>query len=737
MDDEKEVSKEIQTSEAGSNDGLARPGAADDYLNILKPKKGPGRLEYDLDLPETLTPRGYVKLKSTINASEEQPISLICTAERDCPLWEDPDFPASDASIGISEFVGKIEWKRPKEINSDAELFVDGVSRFDIGQGDVGNCWFLAAVSSIARYPALFDHVVPKNQSIQGPNYTGSFHARFWRFGRWVDVVVDDRLPVHKDLNKLIFAQAPGTLEYWPALLEKAYAKIHNSYIHLESGTLGEAMEDLTGGVTEDIWFDDLPDDLLQQMIIYSNRCCLMGCVHASKSESKYGLIRQHAYSVTGIQPVDVDGRTQYLVRCRNPWGNEYEWTGPWSDKSSEWDKVSQKQKEALDLKFHADGEFWISFEDFVSCFSLLEVCHLGLESLEYNQDLHGRYRLQESIFTGSWERGVSAGGMNRDKRAYWTNPQFSFTISDPDPDDDENKCFVVIALVQRGVRAKKGDRYIKVGFALYQVENNHTGRLTLEQSYNAQLIAKPVHKCRRGVTNHYRLSPGTYVVIPSTTDQWYEGQFIVRILTQVPINDRELSGENTFRGPEIPIQLKSQPHSENEDLELEKRFNQLADPEKGTIEAKTLAKLINESSIKDARGFTGFGKEFCRSLLASMDLNITGQMTYSEFTDLWSQLKSLRAMFEERDTQKTGSISVEEFREALSDAGFTVSNKVFSALMRGYADLDKNSLDFDDFLLCAVRLRSVLETADAQAKHPDGSIIFTLEDYLRFSAYI
>ena len=83
-------------------------------------------------------------------------------------------------------------------------------------------------MSAIAESESLLRRVVPDDQGFsEDKKYAGIFHFRFW-FGRWIEIVVDDRIPVRKGLP--IYMRSSSNVELWPTLLEKAYAKAKGSY---------------------------------------------------------------------------------------------------------------------------------------------------------------------------------------------------------------------------------------------------------------------------------------------------------------------------------------------------------------------------------------------------------------------------------------------------------------------------------------------------------------------------
>ncbi|OCT79502.1 hypothetical protein XELAEV_18026312mg [Xenopus laevis] len=423
-------------------------------------------------------------------------------------LFVDETFPASLASIGSGCLLGKlpdcVEWKRPH------------------------NCWFLAALSSLTFHPDILTNVVPQNQSFE-KNYSGIFHFRFWRFGEWVDVVVDDRLPVNNK-GKLLFVSSGRKNLFWGPLLEKAYAKLCGSYEDMQIGQVSEALVDFTGGVNMSIKMAQAPPDLFQIMMRAQNSGSLMGCQTQTGPERVLdnGLVTGHAYSVMDVRQVTCKSETENLVRLRNPWG-KIEWKGKWSDRCPKWDQLSYKERLFLRKK-RENGEFWMSIEDFETHFVELVICKLTPDLMSH--EIGKEWTL--SMQCGKWSAGSTAGGRMTYMESYWMNPQYRLKIfKGDDMEKFTNSCNVLVSLLQKQNHKHRNQcppLYIGMSVFVYQ------GVRRLPQKFFR--TQRPINnKCvfinEREVTQDYHLMPGSYVIVPSTAEPNQECEFILRVFSR------------------------------------------------------------------------------------------------------------------------------------------------------------------------------------------------------------
>ncbi|XP_060903155.1 calpain-5-like [Labrus mixtus] len=474
-------------------------------------------------------------------------------------LFEDPLFPTTDQSLFYqSNRIGSVTWKRPKELCSNPHLFVNGISAHDLNQGQLGNCWFVAACSSLASREALWQKVIPdwKDQEWdedKPQSYAGIFHFRFWRFGEWVDVVIDDRLPTAN--GELVYCHSNDSNEFWSALVEKAYAKMCGCYEALDGGNTADALVDFTGGVSEPLdlvekgFKDDQEkrDELFERVLKVHNREGLISCsiraTTAADMEARLdcGLVKGHAYAVTDVRRVRLGhGLLAYfrsdkltMIRMRNPWGQR-EWNGPWSDGSEEWKKVSSSEREKIGVTVQDDGEFWMTFDDFIANFTDLILCRLiNTSYLSFHKTW------EETVIRGSWIRNGDTllnrtGGCTNNKQSFLQNPQYVFDVKKP---EDE----ILICLQQKDRRASlregRGEN-LAIGFDIHRVELNRTYRMHATQ----EKVGGSTYINSRSVSVRIELKEGRYVIIPTTFDPGLEGEFLLRIFTDVRSNCKELT---------------------------------------------------------------------------------------------------------------------------------------------------------------------------------------------------
>ncbi|KAL7037811.1 hypothetical protein ACKWTF_009370 [Chironomus riparius] len=599
-------------------------------------------------------------------------------------LFEDPEFPPTG------------NWLRPHEICKNLgiaspQFFVDSVSRFDIKQGRLGDCWFLAAMAPLTSSKLMINQIVCKDNSFD-ENYAGIFHFRFWVNGKFVEVVVDDRLPVNQ-FGQLNCLRSNEPNEFWSALLEKAYAKLFGGYEALDGGLPYEAFEDFTGGISEIFDLKTAPKNLFEIMGVAVRRGSMMACSvnpdpNIREAVLPNGLVQGHAYSVTGVKTVDVemqgDKYSIDLIRLRNPWG-QGEWKGSWSDDSVEWKMISEDQKKELGITIEQDGEFWMSYQDFISYYERLDICNVSPHSL--HDDKRKENFWDRKFYDGAWVKGSSAGGCRNHIDTFHTNPQYVMTLKNADETDPKGRCNVLIALMQKNGRSKeKGSHYVPMGFSVYRIQEQHLDQVPLKNEffrYNGS-IEQTTFVNSRGITARYKLEPGHYLIVPSTFYQNVEAEFLLRVCTEK--NEafdweefekyREKNKDNKRRSkftpsfkpckPEdfLPSNNMSDNESETKDpavskdqpsvkpavkepteMQLVEKLFKDAAGSKEEIDWMELKAILDGSIPKESRvkGIysdyknDGFSRDICRSIIAMMDTDYSRKLKLDEFKKFYA----------------------------------------------------------------------------------------------------
>ncbi|KAK2907101.1 hypothetical protein Q8A67_006086 [Cirrhinus molitorella] len=674
---------------------------------------------------------GTNKKPIPFNKQDYQSLKQECLAKG--TLFCDPTFPAESSSLGYNKLGPQsskargVQWKRPKELSSNPQFIVDGANRTDICQGELGDCWLMAAIASLTLEKEILERVVPPEQSFQ-ENYAGIFHFQFWQYGEWVDVVIDDRLPTSN--GGLLFVHSAERSEFWSALFEKAYAKINGSYEVLDGGHSTEGFEDFTGGITESYELNKAPPHLFKLMQKALSLRSLMGCSiditssYDSETLTSLQLVKGHAYSVTGAEEVHSSGHLVQLVRIRNPWG-QMEWTGPWSDNSKEWNSIQPEEKAKLFYSAE-DGEFWMAYSDFIRQFSRLDICNLTPDAL--SSDTVSRWNYSQ--FEGAWRVGSTAGGCRNNTATFCSNPQFVIKLEDEDddPHDGENGCTILVGLMQKDFRKDKrfGRDPNCIGFTIYKFKGRNNIHLGPDVLLRQQSIAgSDTFTNLREVSERFKLPPGEYVIIPSTYQPDRNGSFILRVFTE---KEAAASPMDT----EISADVKKKQYISESDVDpdFEQLFNQFAgnDSEVSVFELKQVLDSVisKRTDVKT----DGFSMESCRNIISLLDRDGSGKLGLVEFHILWIKIQKYLEVFKKHDTDNSGTMNSHEMRAAVKEAGFQLNSDVLQVVISRYAN-QQYAIDFDSFVGCLIYLEKLFKMFKTFDKKSTGKIELDILQWL------
>ena len=455
-------------------------------------------------------------------------------------------------------------WVRPGKFMQEPQLVVvdegdqnEGFGYGDIKQGELGDCWLLAAMTVLACHPEYMDKVL----DIQGNKERakkGYFRINIYRGGKMVPVLVDDRILCRKSNNRRkpfrpIFAKSRDENELWPLILEKAYARFHGSFEAINGGFVHVGLVDFTGGFGSSISLGDNAVDinsgaLFKRLMNYNKKGFLMGAGSPSGSDadiSEAGIVQGHAYAILNVkQESDANGNHQ-LVQLRNPWGCT-EWKGDWSDDDqTHW---TSRMKQRLGYTNADDGCFWMSFQDFCQNYAKIYLC----QTFRLVNDGGQFY---SAIGEASWEvaKKVNGNTINtaggypaRKHKNSSNNPSFLIKVSRP--------CTLYISVQQRSLTGPMATEEHQSVLLLKKMGKRVGGIYrgdkiaTSGQYINSEMITVEAH------VNEYE--PG-YTLYCSTYEENCEARLTVRVYSDAPLKNVEYAdgkGLLELMGQDIPV---------------------------------------------------------------------------------------------------------------------------------------------------------------------------------------
>ncbi|KAL3120106.1 hypothetical protein niasHT_002705 [Heterodera trifolii] len=336
-------------------------------------------------------------------------------------LFEDTQFPVESIPLYFTRGeVVPIQWLRPHQIVERPQFINKEPLAADVRQGSLGDCWALAAASVLAEFGPLFYRVVPPDQGFRH-GYAGIFRFHFWYYGRWTEVIIDDRLPCRESNRKLLYSRPPAENVFWAILLEKAYSKLYGGYTALVGGKVRDCLSDLTGGITEEWDLQMLSDEKkadLEKILLRVSANCVFGCETENENNElqSTGLVAHHAYAITETQQfISATSQRQTIVLfIRNPWGRA-NWRGALSLNSPDWEMVPAGIKKYMEKKLDENsGGFWILLDDFIRLFFKIHLCFLEPHAISEVREMTDRSirKLWDGVmFDGVWQKNATAWG--------------------------------------------------------------------------------------------------------------------------------------------------------------------------------------------------------------------------------------------------------------------------------------------------------------------------------------
>ena len=270
----------------------------------------------------------------------------------------------------------KYTWERLSDLNIEYNMLKNPGSEGlfnDIIPGEIGNCYFTSALKFLSEVPKRIFDIIPDII-----NKNGYFEVSCYINGQQCKIIVDDYFPRLND-NFTFCRLNPKTLNIWPLVLEKVWAKVNRSYEDTIFGCIGDAFEFLTPCPIKKYYHDIQYDNLFTKISKAIDEGFIVCCdIHSTNDNvllRKLGVISNHAYNILGHGEIrDSKGKCYNLLKIYNPF-HITTWIGNWSPDSAMWTSEYKKH-----LNYDPDIEknvYWLEMADYLKFYTTTYICYL------------------------------------------------------------------------------------------------------------------------------------------------------------------------------------------------------------------------------------------------------------------------------------------------------------------------------------------------------------------------
>ena len=273
------------------------------------------------------------------------------------------------------------KWLKPDKIFDSQNYIIlpEHFSDKDIIQGCLNNSSFLFVIGALCKYPNIIEKLLFIKEKTKEHIYGVYINIH----GQWKLVLVDDNFPAceNRKIKKFAFAHCKNK-EIWVNLIEKAWAKINGCYAQIGANySPFEIFDVLTEAYTEVININNNKKYNLKKKLwkkisnAKKNGFIIMAVSNNNLSIEKIGILPGGSYIISKMYEIQTEDEVEpeKILKLYNPW-EDIVFSGDWGELSKIW---TEELKEKINYSEVKEGEFFISFNDFINYFDSLGIVKL------------------------------------------------------------------------------------------------------------------------------------------------------------------------------------------------------------------------------------------------------------------------------------------------------------------------------------------------------------------------